>query len=139
MSGGHEIPTIEEIEVAEPADDLPTGGADDDKEARAQLAREADEAWGKGDAAGQAWEAPSASSDAWVPTINPWAPHQSEEIADWLRRKAEDVELLESQSKRKLVSNRTNEQPRQCAIDYRNCSNHCPASRFRVANLRRGL
>jgi hypothetical protein len=87
------IPAID-IEVDEPSAEETARGKfhspDNDGEARAQLARDADAAWGHGDGAGLTWEAPNPDQDAWIPTINTWALHQSDEVAAWLQRKRED-------------------------------------------------
>ena len=88
MNPGREVPVLEEVEEVEAP---PIRTTEDDGEGRAWLAAKSDAAWGRGDAAGHAWEAPSVPSEAWVPSINPWALHQSEAIAEWLRAKAADV------------------------------------------------
>ncbi len=67
------IPAID-IEVSETSvEDAALGkfhDPDNDGEARAQLARDADAAWGHGDGVGRTWEAPNPNETGWVPTIN---------------------------------------------------------------------
>ena len=97
-----EIPTIEEVEIAELTEGEIRRGkrhqSDDATDARAQLSRDAEAAWGVGDGAGQTWESPSPNESGWIPTTNTWALHQSDEVAAWLQRKrandARDLALM---------------------------------------------